>query len=99
MQNYSKEMENWVICKIFMKKRTRKDDVNDGTNGVALPDQPPPRFYDFMMRDRIGSCAATSSCSSTSSYRGIGIGGISSNGSEYDDDGESSSGKNINFLN
>lgn len=97
MQNYSKEMENWVICKIFMKKRIRKDDANDGTNGVALPDQPQPRFYDFMMRDRIGSCAATSSCSSTSSYRGIS--GISSNGSEYDDDGESSSGKNINFLN
>ncbi|KAK0594844.1 hypothetical protein LWI29_001204 [Acer saccharum] len=60
-------MENWVICRIFLKKRSMREDADH--NGV-VGDQP-GRFHDFMTRDNnIRLSPEISSCSSSSSSSG-----------------------------
>nr|UBT01641.1 NAC transcription factor 37 [Litchi chinensis] len=56
--NSSNQMENWVICRIFLKKRNTREDAAD--NGVVGQ-------RDFMMRDNIRLGLEISSCSSSSS--------------------------------
>ncbi|KAK4838739.1 hypothetical protein QYF36_016059 [Acer negundo] len=72
-------MENWVICRIFLKKRSTGED-----NGVVGQ----PRFHDLMMRDHnIRVAPEISSCSSSSSPSGIST-EVSSN--EFDHEESSS---------
>ncbi|KAJ4728846.1 NAC domain containing protein [Melia azedarach] len=93
-QNYMKEMENWVICRVFLKKRNVNDenivqtskDTKRKNNSVAAAQ---PHFFDFMMRDEMGLGSANSSSSSTSSFNGMSE--VSSNESGYDDEESSSS--------
>ncbi|TXG68435.1 hypothetical protein EZV62_003370 [Acer yangbiense] len=61
-------MENWVICRIFLKKRSMREDGDH--NGVV--DDQPGRLHDFMTRDNnirlspeISSCSSSSSSSDT----------------------------------
>ncbi|KAK1592187.1 hypothetical protein Q3G72_020959 [Acer saccharum] len=61
-------MENWVICRIFFKKRSMREDGDH--NGVV--DDQPGRLHDFMTRDNnirlspeISSCSPSSSSSDT----------------------------------
>ncbi|KAK4838595.1 hypothetical protein QYF36_014959 [Acer negundo] len=57
-------MENWVICRIFLKKRSMRE---DGDHNGVVGDQP-GRFHEFMMtRDNnIRLSPEISSCSSSS---------------------------------
>ncbi|XP_044491893.1 NAC domain-containing protein 83-like [Mangifera indica] len=75
-QNYSNQMENWVICRVFMKKRSTKDG-NVQTRNSMVAGQ--PQLHDFMMRDKRSSGPAISSASSSSSSGGMSE--VSSNGS------------------
>ncbi|KAJ0052369.1 hypothetical protein Pint_01240 [Pistacia integerrima] len=80
-------MENWVICRIFMKKRSTKDgnEIIQTRNGMGARQ---PQLHDFMMRDKRSSGPAISSSSSSSSSGGMSE--VSSNGSSYDREGSSS---------
>ncbi|TXG68439.1 hypothetical protein EZV62_003374 [Acer yangbiense] len=60
-------MENWVICRIFLKKRSMRE---DGDHNGVVGDQP-GRFHNFMTRDNnISLSPEISSCSSSSSSSG-----------------------------
>lgn len=83
-------MENWVLCRIFLKKRGSKNEDENLQTGVdhAVVRKPRitrPVFYDFMTKDRANLNLAPTSSSSGSS----GITEVSSN--ESDDHEESSS--------
>ena len=83
-------MDNWVLCRIFLKKRSGKseDDNNVQTgneNTVKKPRNAKPVFYDFMTKDRTDLNVALASSSSGSS----GVTEVSTN--ELDDHEESSS--------
>ncbi|KAH7578535.1 hypothetical protein JRO89_XS01G0394900 [Xanthoceras sorbifolium] len=80
--NYPNQMENWVICRIFLKKRSTREVADD--NGV-VGQQPVSDDY-MMMRDnsRLGPEISSSSSSSSSS----GISQVSSN--EFDTEESSS---------
>ncbi|TXG68433.1 hypothetical protein EZV62_003368 [Acer yangbiense] len=61
-------MENWVICRIFLKKRSMREYGDH--NGVV--DDQPSRLHNFMTRDNnirlspeISSCSSSSSSSDT----------------------------------
>ncbi|XP_044503703.1 NAC domain-containing protein 83-like [Mangifera indica] len=86
-QNYPKQMENWVICRIFMKKRSRKDgnQIIQTRNGKVARQ---PQLHDFMTREKRSSSPAISSSSSSSCPGGMS--GVSSNGSSYGREGSSS---------
>ncbi|KAF9622380.1 hypothetical protein IFM89_031183 [Coptis chinensis] len=91
-QNSIKEMEDWVLCRIFLKKRSTRD-VEDrvqsyNKNEVLDLTLARPRFIDFMMRDKITSNPSHSSSSSSASS---GITEISSTASYNDDNGSSNS--------
>ncbi|XWS68787.1 hypothetical protein CRYUN_Cryun04dG0122400 [Craigia yunnanensis] len=90
-QSHAVPMENWVLCRIFLKKRsstTKNDD--DGMqscneNGVRKLGTTRPVFYDFLTKDRTDLNLDPSSSSSVSS----GITEVSNN--DTDDHEESSS--------
>ncbi|XVE63723.1 hypothetical protein DITRI_Ditri07aG0042600 [Diplodiscus trichospermus] len=69
-------MENWVVCRVFLKKRSKKskDENQVKKPKAALHDQE-PKFFDFMRE----KAAVSSSSSSTSSCI---TQGSSSNGAE-----------------
>lgn len=83
------QMENWVLCRIFLKKRgTKNEDDNTQScndNRVRKLRTTRPVFYDFMTKDRTDLNLAPSSSSSGSS----GVTEVSCN--ESDDHEESSS--------
>ncbi|KAF5741192.1 putative NAC domain-containing protein [Tripterygium wilfordii] len=86
------QMENWVICRIFLKKRgTKKEDENDIVgNGVEKQVQAKknrPVFYDFMARG--GNDSNLAPCSSSSGSSGITE--VSSDNNASDEHEESSS--------
>ena len=66
-------MENWVLCRIFLKKRsstTKNDDDSMQScdeNGVGKLRTTRPVFYDFLTKDRTDLNLAPSSSSSGSS--------------------------------
>ncbi len=79
-------VENWVLCRIFLKKRSAKNEDAEtcNVNGGRKLRTSKPVFYDFMRKERADlNLAPTSSSSGTS-----GITEISS--SESDDHEESS---------
>ncbi|XVE66131.1 hypothetical protein DITRI_Ditri08aG0055800 [Diplodiscus trichospermus] len=72
-QSHVVPMENWVLCRIFLKKRsstTKNDDENMqccNENGVGILRTRRPVFYDFLTKDRTDINLALSSSSSGSS--------------------------------
>lgn len=88
-------IENWVLCRIFLKKRGSKNEDDQAQSGnerqhmVRRPKSPRPVFYDFMRKDRANLNFVPSSSTSGSS----GITEVSSN--ESDDHEESSSCNNF----
>ncbi|KAF3432341.1 hypothetical protein FNV43_RR27081 [Rhamnella rubrinervis] len=91
-QNNVMPMENWVLCRIFLKKRGSQNEDQQAQSGNGNEQQIAPRtkntrpvFYDFMRKERANLNLVPCSSSSGSS----GITEISSN--ESDDLDESSS--------
>ncbi|XP_007043870.2 PREDICTED: NAC domain-containing protein 83 [Theobroma cacao] len=90
-QSHAVPMENWVLCRIFLKKRsstTKNDDdsmQSCNENGARKVRTSRPVFYDFLTKDRTDLNLAPSCSSSGSS----GITEISHN--DTDDHEESSS--------
>ncbi|KAL5717410.1 hypothetical protein ACHQM5_010415 [Ranunculus cassubicifolius] len=74
------EMEDWVICRIFLKKRGTKNggddnvDINNKKEGLDLT-LGRPGFIDFMKQDKV---VATSTTNSSSSPASSGITEVSS---------------------
>lgn len=97
-QSHVVAMENWVLCRIFLKKRSSTTTQNDddkmqscNENGVGkLRTNTRPVFYDFLTKDRTDLNLAPSSSSSGSS----GITEVSNNETETDDHEEESSSCN-----
>lgn len=83
--------ENWVLCRIFLKRRGNKADeeaavvINSGR--ATGPAQAAPVFYDFMAKERADLNLVPANSSSGSS----GITQISGKNEESDDHEESSS--------
>ncbi|EEF50084.1 NAC domain-containing protein 83 [Ricinus communis] len=82
-------MDNWVLCRIFLKKRSNKNEEDNlhigNENRVCKLRNTKPVFYEFLTKDRTDLNLAPCSSSSGSS----GITEVSSN--ESDDHEESSS--------
>lgn len=89
MQTPVVPLENWVLCRIFLKKRGSRNDeeqVQSGNeNVVCKPRITSPVFYDFLTKGRVN--LNTVPCSSSSGSSGITE--VSCN--ESDDHEESSS--------
>ncbi|XP_010249131.1 PREDICTED: NAC domain-containing protein 83-like [Nelumbo nucifera] len=71
-QNSMMPMEDWVLCRIFLKKRNTnniEDDISKhyNENRVRNPVIARPSFIDFMMKDRNNSAPSSSSSSSSGS--------------------------------
>ncbi|KAA8540650.1 hypothetical protein F0562_024431 [Nyssa sinensis] len=69
-QNSFIQIGNWVMCRIFLKRRSMNEDdddeeMNDDRFKSVLVAQ--PRFYDLMMRDKTDSGPTASSSSSSCS--------------------------------
>ncbi|KAE8702378.1 NAC transcription factor NAM-B1 [Hibiscus syriacus] len=84
-------MENWVLCRIFLKKRSAKNDEEDGLQqSCSNPKVVKPRttsrpvFYDFLTKNKTDLNLVPSSSSSVSS-------GITQASSNDTDDHEESS--------
>ncbi|XWS39361.1 hypothetical protein CRYUN_Cryun18bG0046500 [Craigia yunnanensis] len=97
-QSHVVPMENWVLCRIFLKKRSSTTKNHDDSmqscneNGVGKLRTTRPVFYDFLTKDRTDLTLAASSSSSGSS----GITEVSNNDS--DDHDESSSCYNFPYF-
>ncbi|KAL4348423.1 hypothetical protein GQ457_17G005610 [Hibiscus cannabinus] len=91
-------MENWVLCRIFLKKRSGKTDEEnlqqscDNQKVGKLRTTSRPVFYDFLTKDRTDLNLVPSSSSSVSS----GITQVSSN--DTDDHEESSCGNSFPYF-
>ncbi|KAB2087707.1 hypothetical protein ES319_A04G122600v1 [Gossypium barbadense] len=86
-QNNVVPMENWVLCRIFLKKRSAKNDeegLQSCNQRIGKLRTSKPVFYDFLTKDRADLNLAPSSSSSVSS----GITQVSNN--DTDDHEESS---------
>ncbi|MBA0556722.1 hypothetical protein Golob_026801 [Gossypium lobatum] len=91
-QNHVVAVENWVLCRIFLKKRsggaTKKEDgslQSSNKNGVGKARRKSPVFYEFLSKERTNLNPAPTSSSSCSS----GITRVSNN--DTDDHEKSSS--------
>lgn len=69
-------MENWVLCRIFLKRRSTKNDGHNRnmesfrtSNEVSKVGGSGPVFYDFLARDRTGLNLAP--CTSSSGSSGV----------------------------
>ncbi|XWS54048.1 hypothetical protein CRYUN_Cryun10bG0055200 [Craigia yunnanensis] len=88
-QSHVVPMENWVLCRIFLKKRSSTTKNDDDSiqfcngNGVGKPRTTRPVLYDFLTKDRTDLNLAPSSSSGSS-----GITEVSNN--DTDDHEESS---------
>ncbi|KAF8390701.1 hypothetical protein HHK36_025228 [Tetracentron sinense] len=80
-QNFVTQMEDWVICRIFQKKRTTKNEPNN-KNRVHNLAVTGPKFIDFMTKDRIDSGPPPPSSSSSGSS---GITDVSSSGLDHEE--------------
>lgn len=85
-QNSLAQMENWVLCRLFLKKGDVKDNdmlIQTSTNnkvenvGVAQP-----RFFDFMMGYKTSLPLASSTSSSSGSNTSA---EVSSSGADYEE--------------
>ncbi|KAG8638622.1 NAC domain-containing protein 83-like [Manihot esculenta] len=89
-QNSCDEIEKWVLCRIYLKKRNSEIDENCEDerveNAAVTYDQ--RRFFYFTRRDEIVFDSVSSSSSSSSSS---GITEVSSNGEDLDEESSSSS--------
>lgn len=90
LQNSCDEIEKWVLCRIYLKKRNSEIDENCEDkrveNAAVTYDQ--RRFFYFTRRDEIVFDSVSSSSSSSSSS---GITEVSSNGEDLDEESSSSS--------
>ncbi|GMY15184.1 NAC domain-containing protein 83-like [Fagus crenata] len=86
IQNSLAQMENWVLCRLFLKKGDVKDNdmlIQTSTNnkvvnvGVAQP-----RFFDFMMGYKTSLPLASSTSSSSGSNTST---EVSSSGADYEE--------------
>lgn len=86
IQNSLAQMENWVLCRLFLKKGDVKDNdmlIQTSTNnkvenvGVAQP-----RFFDFMMGYKTSLPLASSTSSSSGSNTSA---EVSSSGADYEE--------------
>lgn len=75
-QSPSVPMENWVLCRIFLKRRSTKNDGHTPniesfrtSNEVSKVGGNGPVFFDFMARDRTGLNLAP--CTSSSGSSGV----------------------------
>ena len=82
-------MENWVLCRIFLKKRGSKNEEENSQVVAKKPRNDRPVFYDFMTKERRADLNLAPSSSSSGSS---GITDLSSN--ESDDHEESTSNCN-----
>lgn len=66
------EMENWVLCRIFLKKRGTKNEEEDitkssnGNKGRSGGNSKAVRFYDFMAKEKKTDLNEAPACSSSS---------------------------------
>ncbi|KAL3511483.1 hypothetical protein ACH5RR_030884 [Cinchona calisaya] len=81
--NKLSQQEKWVLCRIFLKKRSEKSEDEAKNNGGVV-------FYDFMAKD-------TSVSSSSSSGGSSGITEVSSNDSDDHEEQSSSCNSFSNF--
>ncbi|KAG8652700.1 hypothetical protein MANES_06G123900v8 [Manihot esculenta] len=91
-QNSSEQIEKWVLCRIFMKKRNSEINQackDERIENVAVMSHQ-PRFFDFLTREKIVFDSVSSSSSSSSSSI---ITEVSSNGEDLGE--ESSSTRNF----
>lgn len=90
LQNSSDQIEKWVLCRIFLKKRNSEIDQackDDRVENVAVKSHM-HRFFYFTRKDNIGFDFVSSSSSSSSSSV---ITEVSSNGEDLDEESNSSS--------
>ncbi|OVA17424.1 NAC domain [Macleaya cordata] len=89
-QNHMMQIGDWVLCRIFLKKRNNKKDdeidepckENRVTNHLGVGR---PRFIDFMMQEKIDLSSSPSSSSSCSSSASSGITEVSSTVSDHEE--------------
>ncbi|XP_050223756.1 NAC domain-containing protein 83 [Mercurialis annua] len=89
--------DNWVLCRIFLKKRSNKTEeenpqLGNENKGRKLTTSTKPVFYEFLRKERTDLNLAPSSSSSGSS----GVTEVSSN--EIDDHEESSSCNSFPYI-
>lgn len=89
VQGSMAQVENWVLCRIFLKKRGMKNDEeiiqssNENSEGPKLRNSRPV-FYDFLTRGRDETHIASSNSSGSS-----GITDVSNNESEEHEESSS----------
>lgn len=73
MQSPAIPLENWVLCRVFLKRRGIKNEEENvqssNENILRKPRISRPMFYDFMTKDRANLNLAP--CSSSSGSSGI----------------------------
>ncbi|PIA41938.1 hypothetical protein AQUCO_02100051v1 [Aquilegia coerulea] len=80
-QNSMKQMEDWVLCRIFTKKRITKMGDQESRTQECRENRVEPLLIDFMMRRNTQpSSSSSSSCSASS-----GITEVSSIASDHED--------------
>ncbi|XP_061349535.1 NAC domain-containing protein 83-like [Gastrolobium bilobum] len=78
-QNHVNEIGDWVLCRVFMKKRSIESDGSTTHMHRQNTVRAPPRMFDFMMVSKTDS-STSSSCSSSSNIREV-----SSNASDHEE--------------
>ncbi|KAI3841834.1 hypothetical protein MKX03_032171 [Papaver bracteatum] len=87
-QNSAVQMEeDWVLCRIFLKKRNSKNGEDVITNGLVTK---PVGFIDFMNRDRAVVVRPATSTSSSSASSGVTT-DVTSTASDSDENNSSNS--------
>lgn len=87
-QNSTVHTEDWVLCRVFLKKRVAKNENEDAQQ--CTDNKVKPRFINFMMQDNTDKCPSSSSSASS------GITEVRSVGSDHE---ESSSCNSVSSSN
>ncbi|GMH27401.1 hypothetical protein Nepgr_029244 [Nepenthes gracilis] len=100
VQNSLMATGDWVLCRIFLKKRNAKtkEDSNEDSHGVADERTGRPVFYDFMTRDERTTDLNLAPCSSSSGSSGITEVSRNHSGGGEEDHEESSSCNRLSSL-
>lgn len=94
--------ENWVLCRIFLKRRSSKNnegnnrDTNSNNDNNRSSDNLRPLFYDFMGRSRSHKTADLNLAPDTSCSGSSGVTELS--GHEREDHEESSSCNSLPYV-
>ncbi|XP_020237084.1 NAC domain-containing protein 83 [Cajanus cajan] len=82
--NYVNEIGDWVLCRLWMKKRSVESDGSvSGEKHMHVESH--PRLFDFMMVGNSNSNSNTHSCTSSSCSSSSNIMEVSSNASDHEE--------------